>query len=727
MQRHRAPTARRRLVRYTVPVAAAGLALTTMVGSASALHKDTFELDGNTVDDAAAGDDWSNALSGLRDFAPAGNQLANTGVVNDPAGTTIFTTGGSKDDLDVTNWRHTSGSVPDKNEITNAYASAYNTDGDLLVYFGADRYATNGNSALGFWFFQNDVTAAPDGTFTSDDVNVAAGEPIHKDGDLLVLSSFTNGGSQPTIQVYKWEPGGPVNGTLRLLLDEGSCDVIPDGDERRACAIVNSTAVQAPWDYTPKSGKSGTFGAGAFFEGGVNISDLYGSVGSNVPCFTSFLAETRSSQSVDATLKDFVGGDFNVCDADITIDGSAVNEVNDPHTFTVTVTKTVAGVTSGVEGVIPSVTLDPAPSGTQPADNGSCDEGTNTDGTCTVIFTSDTAGIIVGSASATFESGGQRFDVATGTTAETGAAIKRFVDAWIAIDPPLDTNGIGEPHTFLVTVEQDDGSGITPAPNGTTPVVTLTESNGAVIANTTDTCANPGTVNGECTVTFTSNSPGTVTGQASVSLSFNGLADPVVRETDGVAPNSGDAVKHFVDGSLTWLKVDQDDNPLGGATFEVCRTHSYDTASDTHTALASPECSSVLDNSGLDTDPTAGTLKVEGLAMGTYSVRETAAPAGYSFHPNDVKTAELETASPDATISIAFVNRELFRLIVLTCNQVTNELVGSTVTLDGDVRTTLGSSTDPTAAELCALGGANYENLTRGTYVPSVEIPAATP
>ena len=36
------------------------------------------------------------------------------------------------------------------------------------------------------------------------------------------------------------------------------------------------------------------------------------------PCFTGFLAETRASQSVDATCKDFPGGSFNTC-ASITI------------------------------------------------------------------------------------------------------------------------------------------------------------------------------------------------------------------------------------------------------------------------------------------------------------------------------------------------------------------------------------------------------------------------
>lgn len=52
------------------------------------------------------------------------------------------------------------------------------------------------------------------------------------------------------------------------------------------------------------------------------------------------------------------------------------------------------------------------------------------------------------------------------------------------------------------------------------------------------------------------------------------------------------------------------------------------------------------------------------------------------------------------------MNRALHRLIVITCNTTTEELVDST---------------------LCQLPGANYDNLTRGTYTPSVELPDGAP
>ncbi len=711
---------KKRMVRYTIPVAAAGLVLTSLSGSANAVDRGTFELDGNATDSSTlTGHDWNTALTtGGGPPLPTG-QLANTGVVVDPLNQTIFIGGGSKDDLDIPNWQHTNGSVPDKDEITNAYASAYNKNGDLVVYFGADRYATNGNAALGFWFFQDDVMPGANGKFTG----------AHTKGDLLVLSEFTNGGSQPTIQVYEWTPGGPINGTLKLLTNSSStCNAAQTGtSDPVACAIVNTAAVPAPWPYQPKSGAAGTFAKGAFFEGGINVSKLASLAGHGTPCFTGFLAETRSSQSVDATLKDFVAGDFNLCDAKITINGSAVNEVNDPHTFTVKVTKTVAGTESAVEGTKPVVTLAPSNGAAPTTTSNTCETaGTNSDGECTVTFNSASAGTIVGSATVTFESGGQTFTRSTGLTADNPNAVKRYVDAKIGIARSA-VNGIGESHTFTVNVQKDDGRGAGfVAAAGEKPTVSLTDTSGSAVTPTSESCSTGTDAAGNCTVTFSSSTPTTITGSASVSLVFT---DPtgnitVTRSTDGKAPNSGVAVKEFVDGSLTWYKVDQDNKPLGGATFKVCQTHSYSSENKTHTALATPHCRSVKDNDASDADAAAGTLKLTGLKMGTYTVQETAAPAGYSFDPNDVKTAKLETmpeSARDAVIATAFVNTQLYKMIVITCNQVSNAPVKSKTTLGGTAKDT---PTSNLAEQVCAQESEFHTDLRKGTHNPSVEIPA---
>src|SRR5512134_1508282 len=153
-----------------------------------------FELDGNTANQAAAGDDWSNA-----------DKLFITDAYN--GDDEIFTTGGSKDDLNIPSWRHTTGSVPDKDDIEHAFAAAYESGGDTFVYFGLDRYANNGDAFVGFWFFKSAVGLNANGTFSG----------THQVGDLLVLSNFTNGGAVSTIQLFEWVgSGGDTNGTLDL-------------------------------------------------------------------------------------------------------------------------------------------------------------------------------------------------------------------------------------------------------------------------------------------------------------------------------------------------------------------------------------------------------------------------------------------------------------------------------------------------------------------------------
>jgi hypothetical protein len=76
-----------------------------------------------------------------------------------------------------------------------------------------------------------------------------------------------------------------------------------------ACAITNEMDEISPWSYTPKSGTPGIFPYESLFEGGINLTQLLGST----PCFSSFMAESRSSKRFTATLKDFVLGDFPVC------------------------------------------------------------------------------------------------------------------------------------------------------------------------------------------------------------------------------------------------------------------------------------------------------------------------------------------------------------------------------------------------------------------------------
>jgi len=906
----------------------------------AALDASLFELDGNPQDGSVLGDDWATLHGGGGSAALA----AFSGVIPDPKGTSIFTGGGSKDDLNVTSWQHTDGSVPDKDEITNAYAAAYKQNGDLVLYFGADRFATNGNAALGFWFFQQDVAPLADGRFSGE----------HENGDILVLSEFTNGGSQPTIQVYAWEENGPINGTLRLLIDvSAACS--SGGLAQNACAVVNTGTVDSPWPYQPKSGPANKFAKGAFFEGGINLTQLLG--GGQTPCISSFIAETRSSQSVDATLKDFDAGNFDLCGASIQIGASGVNAVGDNHTFNVSINQTFGGLTQpAANGTKATVTLTPSDGVIVVGD--SCATTGTVNGVCSVVFNRTTAGVVTGTASANVPVGDTLVPVSTdGVAPNSGPAVKRYVDASVSITPNVDVNEVNDQHVFTITATAipsgatvsgftitpsvspepssktdtcatpsitgdvatctltinsssattytanatalvnfsmaggspdtasvtrstsgnsgPGGSGpatkhyvdaaikvtpngvnevgdahiftveVTAYPSGATPVsFAITPSVSPDPTSKSDTCSAP-TITGNvatCTLTINNSSANTFEVDASATVTMGGLA--VTRSTTGnsgpsgntgatkqyvdasiaispltdtngigeqhvfditvtaypsgaspvsfgaitpsVSPNptsksdtcatpsitgnvatctltinsdvaatytanasatvtmggvevsrstagnagpggSGSATKIYIAGTLRWLKVDQDSAPLGGATFEVCRTHNFVSADSSFLDVADA-CVTVVDNDDNDDDKDNGEFQRNGQVLGRYTIRETLAPAGYALDPK-TETVELTIASPsNVDTAPTFTNTKLFKMIILTCNQSTNELVQSTVTLDTNGTAegglvTLDTLDASTIAGLCDLGGANFGNLREGTYTPSVQLP----
>jgi uncharacterized repeat protein (TIGR01451 family) len=267
--------------------------------AALAVHDEgLFELDGNTVNDpATAGDDWDshpNATGNRYTFVT--DELSNK--TDD-----IFTGGSTKDDLNTSGWNWTTGSVPDKDNIENAFAASYDHNGHTFVYFGLDRFANNGDAFTGFWFFKGGVGPVAGGSFSGP----------HQVGDLLVLSNFTNGGATSTIELYEWVgSGGNVNGTLQLLAT-GTQECTQSPQDDRACAVTNTAPITPSWTFDDKftGGTSNPIPVESFFEGGIDLDSLY--PGGKAPCFGSFLAETRASQSVDAVLKDFAGGSFNTC------------------------------------------------------------------------------------------------------------------------------------------------------------------------------------------------------------------------------------------------------------------------------------------------------------------------------------------------------------------------------------------------------------------------------
>ncbi|MBV2131604.1 hypothetical protein KRX52_02195 [Pseudomonas sp. MAP12] len=365
-------------------VIAAGMATSVTVRAVDGNPPGLFELDGNTISEGKPGDDWQGLYANGSNTGA--NSFAFTGIVQDIATADVkdrvYFQGGSKDIYDVDQWKYQGGSTPDKNDITDAYAAAYNVpadvcknalgnpvlcsdatavgapvhkQGDMIIYFGLERFANDGDAFAGFWFFQGEVgQTEPNnqgtGDFTGNHVAMRLnpdwqqGDPIaekYLPGDMFVTIAYPQGANaQPVVKVYQWDPNDvdadknwdpdestnpPKNlqGPLDLVIKQtnarcGDNSVPLDGiiESKLACAITNAATLtnEPAWDYTAKTGNPADIPPESFFEGGINVTRLLGST----PCFASFLAETRSSASQSAQLKDYVFGSFPVCGVEVT-------------------------------------------------------------------------------------------------------------------------------------------------------------------------------------------------------------------------------------------------------------------------------------------------------------------------------------------------------------------------------------------------------------------------
>jgi hypothetical protein len=261
----------------------------------------------------ASSDDWQNAL-GFGGGASEALATSFVGPTTNPAekfnsgSDDTFFGGGSKDTSGISSgpWEWKGTSVNAKDDIEHAYAAAYSLpNGHTAIYFGMDRWDNSGDATAGFWFFQ-DGSVALSNTKSGGGLLFAG---HHSDKDLLIVSDFSQGGAVGSIQAFEWscpgktgaacDSGGSLVAASSLLTTNITCD--PRTGKSGFCAVVNDTdGLTAPWGFTNKSNET-KFAHGEFLEGGIDLNTLFGS---NIPCFSTFMAETRSSNSGTASLED---------------------------------------------------------------------------------------------------------------------------------------------------------------------------------------------------------------------------------------------------------------------------------------------------------------------------------------------------------------------------------------------------------------------------------------
>ena len=137
------------------------------------------------------------------------------------------------------------------NTCSNGTGFDLNDDGDALddeigevefnpnlkcevLFFGSDRLDNSGDAHQAFWFFQNRITLGD--TKSGGGFNFNG---VHKNGDLLVISNFSNGGETSTIFVFVWDD--TVDGNLRPLSDPRACPASAAPPEKATHSAESST------------------------------------------------------------------------------------------------------------------------------------------------------------------------------------------------------------------------------------------------------------------------------------------------------------------------------------------------------------------------------------------------------------------------------------------------------------------------------------------------------
>jgi len=331
-------------------------------------------------------DDWSSFVFSLTTgaFTSKAHSLFDPAFVTDAVGSTTdntFLGTASKDTDDISAWTWNPHGTQDKDDIAHAFAGAYHlANGDTAIYAGMDRFANSGDSTAGFWFVQDstfalcvgqNLAATGNGGTVANASCTASGTFVghHSDGDLLLVSDFSQGGAVSTINAFVWNGGGS-NCTGSLCLDASRspapCDPLfaitaTASTADNICGLVNNAFVQTVvtkggksttvlnpttvatggWGFSNKVGGT-AYRTGEFLEISVDLNKLFPN--SSLPCFSTFFSETRSSTSASASLSDLTTPvSFPLCSlsADKTCDtASIVNGNQIQYNFSGHVTNT---------------------------------------------------------------------------------------------------------------------------------------------------------------------------------------------------------------------------------------------------------------------------------------------------------------------------------------------------------------------------------------------------
>lgn len=239
--------------------------------------------------------------------------LVNCGV-GDP---TVYTSTGGEVNGDILNTEtFATGSIPNKDEISNVYALSHKDDaaGVNEIYAAFERVVNNGDSHVDLEFLQSAVAVVPG---SKPALFPCAGkfQGSRSQGDLLLSVDFTNGGAVGNPVLHQWScnttpasPTGTVCNPNKTKTTPAYVEVVlPPGV---AIQSFNSSPIGCGgWACRNADGtENTTINSSEFYEIGLDLNAI-GFTG----CLSTFLPHTRSSQSFTATLKDFELIKFDTC------------------------------------------------------------------------------------------------------------------------------------------------------------------------------------------------------------------------------------------------------------------------------------------------------------------------------------------------------------------------------------------------------------------------------
>ncbi|MBO1269801.1 MSCRAMM family protein [Arthrobacter cavernae] len=570
---------------------------------------------------------------------------------------------GSKEDTAVPSV--VTGSIPNnKSDLLRFYAKLVTeANGKDYAYLAWERVQEpSGTTNMDFEFNKGNTKTANGVT------------PIRTAGDVLIKYDLSQGGTNPSLGYHLWVTSGnpqtvceaansvPCWGKVQSLSGnfEGSIN---------AGTVVDPINPDAPRD----------LGARTFGEAAINLTDSGIVPAGSCETFSGAYLKSRSSDSFTAALKDFIAPvplDFQKCGSikirKVTVGGDG------SFGFTATGGLTPATFALGNGGV---------------KDYGSSVQ----PGNYTITESTLPAGWDLTNLTCTA--------TGTGTSATTNLAAKK-VDIVLGFKGDVDCTYTNRARATLVVEKQT-------LPDGLATLFTFTgDVAGSIADNGTITVPNvvPGTY------TSTENDPTPGFDLTSIVCDDSNSTGNVATRTATFIAAAGETVKctftNTKRGQIDVLKVD-DDNPavpLAGAVFTLYTDNApvggTRGAEDTITAFT---CLTVA----------SGTCSFTNVVPGNYWVVETTTPAGH-----DTAADQAAVVGAGGTVSLTFVDPRDFKIIVLVCKSADNSLYPSTVTVDGVDLTSLGTAPAGfTAAQLCGLGGAAYDDKKFGGHPANVNIP----